>query len=793
MKSRVIPFVVLVALLAVFLGANIAQARLYPDGKQPKPFIIKGVVSVQFEDDVDLSGLRTGFGRASFNLPSFDRVLDRFKVNDARKLFPWRTEKPPVNSGLKDLTRFYEISIPENQDVMEVVKELNQNPHVRVAEPVWALPLLATPNDPLWPSQWAMEPPGPDPDFYHAWDIESGSDSIKLAMIDSGVKYIHRDLKGNIWVNPGEDLDGDGVVFDPDDLNNIDDDGNGVKDDLIGYDFFTGFSGGTWPGEDGGVPDPDPDDFSGHGTHCAGIAAAMTNNGFDVTGAAGGWFGGNRAFRGASIMCLRVGGTADDGLGYVNSSDCGTAIDYAAANGANVISCSWGSSSGSAMIAGMQNAAANGVTICHAAGNDGFDNPDYLDWDPYTNVLSVASVASNDVKASSSNYGEWIDVSAPGVGILSTYSNMGVATTATLGGTSMASPMVAGLALLIRSAMPSLTKDQVDSLIINTADNIDAQNPLYIGMLGSGRINAFTALSALASARFTADVTEGDAPLQVQFTDLSPASPDLPSSWDWTFGTGDVSTDQNPLYTYTDPGMYSVSLITDVNNPLGLGEEHLKNYIWVRADSMLLDSVDCEAGDKVVIPIYLANTAQVSVINFPFRYTNSEGVTLDSFSVVGLRTEYFDDVKFTSLDPNNHKYTIKMISSALGYSQYLTPGNGPILNLYFNVPLTAVAAIIDIDTVTIGSKVPYVGTLWGNIVPHFEAGKIVITQCAHGDCDCSGTIDISDLTALVDYLFAGGSVDSNGGDVNGSGGINISDITYLADYFFGGGPPPPTN
>ncbi len=791
MKSRVFPITALFVFMAVLLCANVAQTMDYPDGRQPKPFIIKGVVTVQFEDDVDLSGLQTSFGRANFNLPSFDRLLDRFQANDARKLFPWRTEKPAVNSGLKDLTRFYDISIPENLDVKEVVRELNQNPHVRMAEPVWALPLAATPDDPNWYQQWAMKPPGPDPDFYDAWDIETGSDSIKLAMIDSGVKYIHPDLKGNIWVNPGEDLDGDGIVFDPDDLNGLDDDGNGITDDIIGFDFFTGFSGmGVWPGEDGGTWDPDPDDFGGHGTHCAGIAAAMTNNGLYVTGAAGGWYGGNRAFRGASIMCLRAGATADDGLGYVNSSNCGTAIDYAAANGANVISCSWGSSQTSAMIAGMQNAAASGVTVCHAAGNDGADNPDYLDFDPYTNVLSVASVNGSDHKATSSNYGDWIDVSAPGVGILSTYPDP---LTASLGGTSMATPMVAGLALLIRSAMPSLTKEQVDSLIINTADNIDAENPLYIGLLGSGRINAFTALSALASARFTADVTEGDAPLEVSFTDLSPASPDLPSSWDWTFGTGDGSSDQNPVYTYTDPGMYSVSLIVDVNNPLGLGEEHLRNYIWVRADTMLLDSVDCEAGDKVVIPIYLANTAQVSEINFPFRYTNSEGVTLDSFSVEGLRTEYFDDVKYTSTDPNNQKYTIKMISSALGYSSYLPPGNGPILNLHFNVPLTAGAANIDVDTLTIGSKIPYVATLWGNIMPHFTAGKIIITQCIHGDCDCSGVIDISDLTALVDYMFGGGEVDKNGGDVDGNGSINISDITYLADYFFGGGPPPPTS
>jgi len=172
-----------------------AQARVYQADQQPQPFIIKGVLTVIFEDNVQLDGLQKGFGMVSFNLPGLDKTLSDFGVNDARKLFPWRKEKPPVNSGLRDLTRFYEISFPESIDVNDIIGALLQNPNVRTAEAVWAMPLAASPDDPSFPAQWHMAPSGPDPQVYDAWDIETGSDSIKLAMIDSGVNYKHQDLK----------------------------------------------------------------------------------------------------------------------------------------------------------------------------------------------------------------------------------------------------------------------------------------------------------------------------------------------------------------------------------------------------------------------------------------------------------------------------------------------------------------------------------------------------------------------------------------------------------------------
>ncbi len=756
---------------------------------EPKPFIIQGRVTIQFENNVETGNYRKAFGTVGFNLPTLDALLEQFEISHAEAVFPWRKERPALNSKVPDMTRYWEIYFPESIAVSDVIRALLQNPNVRVAEPVWAMPVAASPNDPSWPSQWHMEPPGPDPNFYTGWDQETGSDSLIFADVDTGVLYTHPDLTGNIWVNPGEDMDGDFVVRDPDDLDGIDNDGNGVIDDLIGYDFFTG-GFAVIGGEDGSAVDTDPKDYNGHGTHVAGIVAAMNNNALGVTGGAGGWYGGNRAFRGVRIMCLRVGATGSDGNGYVNSTDCGTAILYAADNGASVINASWGSQATSTMIAGMAAATVAGVSVFHAAGNDNQNAPSYLDLLGDA-VVTVAATTVSDAKWSSSNWGAEVDVSAPGANILSTVSVPPyLPSYQYYYGTSMAAPNAGAVALLIKSMMPSLKRLQIDSILIATTDNIDAINPSWIGLIGSGRVDADNAINALASARFSADVTEGQAPLAVNFTDLSPNSP---ISWDWSFGTGDGSTSQNPSYVYNTPGIYSVSLKVNVNHPLGLGEEHLKNYLWVRNDALQIDSVFGAKGYSRTVQVRLSNTALVDSVQLAISMTPWSGVTLDTFSVVGARTDYFERVKYTVNNPLFSRWVISLRSDTSGGSTYLPAGSGVILNLKFSIESGAATGLISIDTLTVSGRKTTVSSIWGDYFPEtYRAGKLLIV-CTYGDVNCDGGVaNILDLTYYVDFIFRGGPApDIVGGDVNANGARNILDLTYLVDRIFRGGPPPP--
>ncbi|MBK7867798.1 MAG: S8 family serine peptidase [Ignavibacteriales bacterium] len=291
---------------------------------------------------------------------------------------------------------------------------------------------------------------------------QSGSSSIIVGIDDTGVDWDHPDLNANVWINPGEIEN-----------NGIDDDNNGYIDDFRGWDF----------GGSNGTPDNNPmEDQPDHGTHVAGCASAVTNNGIGVAG-----IGFN-----TKVMAVKTSRNdqrdPSSGSPYIVYGYEG--LLYSAQNGAKVINCSWGGS-GFSMLGQtiVDEVTTLGSVVVAAAGNESLRDPFYPA--AYTHVLAVASTTSNDTRSGFSNFGNYVDVAAPGSSIYNTWQNN---TYASLSGTSMASPITAGLVALTMAQFPNLTSIQAAEKVRVACDNIDNLNPSYVGLLGKGRINALKSL-----------------------------------------------------------------------------------------------------------------------------------------------------------------------------------------------------------------------------------------------------------------------------------------------------------
>ena len=363
--------------------------------------------------------------------------------------------------------------------VKEAIAELENSPYVAYAEPNYIISLslpetdpagsdeagdfsaLTFPNDPKFADQWGLSNTGQtggvsgaDIKALKGWEIAKGSDTIVVAVLDTGVDYTHPDLAGNIWVNPGEIPN-----------NGIDDDGNGYVDDVYGYDFINN--------------DNDPMDDNGHGTHCAGIIGAIGNNGIGVAGVT--WK--------VKIMPLKF--SRADGTGDTAASL--NAIAYARRMGADIISCSWGGKAKSQAL-GDAIASTNALFPC-AAGNEGSDNdktPHYPSGFDLPQIISVAASDAKDGIPAFSNYGATkVDVAAPGDWIMSTYPTSLGHQYVKMKGTSMATPYVSGLAALLLAKEPSLTPAKLKARIMDTVDKL----PGFAGKtVSGGRINVYKAL-----------------------------------------------------------------------------------------------------------------------------------------------------------------------------------------------------------------------------------------------------------------------------------------------------------
>jgi surface protein len=545
----------------------------------------QNVIRVKFRKEIgatvnELTFIKSSSGAIITGIPTIDQLNERFGAVQFEHVFSDGGKFAERRTAF-GLNLWYEITFDKSKvpEIKKLLSEYAKESSFSIVEPIYAksfdrIPnskfapiyieqnttrnpnknsiLSYVPNDPDYNQQWHYNNTGQsggtidaDIDLPEAWDLQAGSDQVIVSIHDGGIDHDHEDLADNMWINQ---IEASGAV-------GVDDDGNGYVDDIYGYNFV----------DDTGTIEPDPD---GHGTHVAGTVAAVNDNNIGVSGVAGGGNG----FTGIELMSCQI--FTDVGGGFVES------YVYAAENGAVISQNSWAYLSPNVFdqilldaidyfiaYAGMdemgnQIGPIRGGIVIFSAGNDDSDENYYPGF--YDPVLAVASTNHIDHKAWYSNYGSWVDISAPGGetatpirGVLSTLPNN---TYGFFQGTSMACPHVSGVAALIVSEFggPGFMPDMVRNKLIETADNIDDLNIGYENLLGSGRLNAFNSLENyffVTSWQIDDISAEFELPIQNH-------TPGYTYTIDW----GDGSTDNTvytetdtPTHLYTATGTYEIS------------------------------------------------------------------------------------------------------------------------------------------------------------------------------------------------------------------------------------------
>lgn len=476
-----------VALFVALFSASV-------NAQSTAPSYFDGTLIVKFEDFDNVQKLN----------PAMTREVVQTNVSSAISKYGLLTEKPlwseqlnqafgktmlkkrklaPKPELTKEISRLVEYKYASDIDPLMLARKISNMPGVEYAEPRYLRMTSLVPNDPLDNAYTNVHK------FTEAWDISTGSEEVIIGIIDSGVNYRNQDLKNKAWVNEDEIPD-----------NGIDDDENGFVDDYLGWDFWE--SGTT---SFNLVADNDPFAAnSDHGTHVAGIATAEANNGIGITGT-----GYNSKY-----MAIKAGGIEDDPGSEVDESRLvGFGYDgilYAVANGADIVNLSWGGP-------GVANAEQDiitfavdaGLVIVAASGND--NSIELNSPASYDGVLSVGSITSTSQRSSFSNYGYTTDVFAVGSSVLS---SAGFDSTTYLfkSGTSMASPVVAGLAGLIKAQNPDWSPRRIIHQIRSTSDEFASVNdPL---LFGKGIMNApaslGTPMPGLSIRSFSISDSEGN-------------------------------------------------------------------------------------------------------------------------------------------------------------------------------------------------------------------------------------------------------------------------------------------
>jgi subtilisin family serine protease len=387
----------------------------------------------------------------------FNTMATTIGVNNLQKKFPLdkSPEKETNNAGQKyaDLSLIYELNYSSNYYIEKAISKLLASGILIYAEPHFIPKTTYNPNDPLATpaNQYHLQ----TVNAFNGWTVNKGDSSIVIGITDTGTDPTHSDLFNNIKRNYNDVIDG------------VDNDGDNYIDNYMGWDLGAGDNDPTYQG-------------SAHGVHVCGIASASTDN---ANGGAGLGFN-------CKFLPIKI---ADANGNLIAAYE---GIKYAADHGCTSINCSWGGGGASQFgqdIITYASINKNCLVVC-AAGNNGADG----DFFPaaYNYVLAVANTTAGDTKHSSSNYGYFVDVCAPGDAINSTWPGNSYTQ---LTGTSMASPVVAGAAGIVKNQFPSYNGLQIGERLKVTADDIYSLNSSYLTKLGTGRINLYRALTDPAS------------------------------------------------------------------------------------------------------------------------------------------------------------------------------------------------------------------------------------------------------------------------------------------------------
>jgi serine protease len=599
------------------------------------------------------------------DLPKLNNVLTSIGAKNVVKKFPKKT-KPETEFNkygdrMADLSMIYQLSYTSELSLETAINKLLATGLLDYAEPYYLPHLLDAfnPSDPMADTtssqycEWHLK----NIKAYEAWGIQKGDTNIVIGISDTGTQLFHPDLVGSIKIN----------YADP--INNLDDDGDGFKDNYYGWDLACNDS----------MPETDN---HWHGIHVTGLASATVNNGIGLAG--------------SGFKCRYLPIKVENASGtLINTYE---SIVYAVDHGCSIVNCSWGGYGGAGQFGqDIVNYATNNknALVVAACGNSDIDYPMYPA--SYENVFSVAATNIHDCKwkdtinHSGSNYGINVDISAPGEAVWSTWGNGGYISST---GTSMSAPIVCGAAAIVKAHFPSYSATQIAAQLKASADNIDTIpfNAPYAGMLGAGRLNMFKALTSNSP--------------WIEMTSNS-----ITDNNDETFVAGDTLVISGDFKNYLSPSNSSLNVTVSTTNP----------YIYIVKPNSILGVINTLATKNIT------GAFKVKILSGVPASTKVDLKLTFNDAVAGYSsTQYFSVmVNVDYLDIDTNKVATTMTSKGkIGYneSSSLTQGIGFTYNKS-NSFLSCGGFIVGNSTAQVSDDI--YGSTTGSFENDFKTLKVV--------------------------------------------------------------------